>query len=343
MNQKEMIIDFYKNGLDHEQISELLQIKFGESAYKSSTIYKWMKEAKLNLPLAKQTLSEKKEKISYDEQLLKRIQEILKEEPFSSIRSIASKINAPKSTVYRYMKDHLHYVYRHTRWLPHFLTNQQKLKRVKDCEILLGIINSSKHNSYRNIITGDQSWFLYKYQYSGKWILETNENPKGDGSKISISKIMFTIIWGVYGFYVIDMLPNDCKYNSQYFIDNILQKLIEKDQEIWPRKSNHKIWIHIDNCSVHNSMATENFINKSHFKRAPHPPYSPDIAPSDFFLFGFIKDKLKGNSFNKPDEVFEAVNEILAKISHETLIKVFKEWESRCKWVVQHNGEYYDG
>lgn len=70
---------------------------------------------------------------------------------------------------------------------------------------------------------------------------------------------MFTIIWGVYGFYVIDMLPNDCKYNSQYFIDNILQKLIEKDQEIWPRKSNHKIWIHIDNCSVHNSMATENF------------------------------------------------------------------------------------
>ena len=259
MNQKEMIIDFYKDGLDHEQISELLQIKFGESAYKSSTIYKWMKEAKQNLPLAKQTLSEKKEKISYDEQLLKRIQEILKEEPFSSIRSIASKINAPKSTVYRYMKDHLHYVYRHTRWLPHFLTNQQKLKRVKDCEILLGIINSSKHNSYRNIITGDQSWFLYKYQYSGKWILETNENPKGDGSKISISKIMFTIIWGVYGFYVIDMLPNDCKYNSQYFIDNILQKLIEKDQEIWPRKSNHKIWIHIDNCSVHNSMATENF------------------------------------------------------------------------------------
>ena len=64
MNQKEMIIVFYKDGLDHEQISELLQIKFGESAYKSSTIYKWMKEAKLNLPLAKQTLSEKKEKIS---------------------------------------------------------------------------------------------------------------------------------------------------------------------------------------------------------------------------------------------------------------------------------------
>ena len=107
MNQKEMIIDFYKDGLDHEQISEILQLKFGYIAYKSSTIYKWMKEAKLNLPLAKQTLSEKKEKISYDEQLLKRIQEILKEEPFSSIRSIASKINAPKSTVYRYMKDHL--------------------------------------------------------------------------------------------------------------------------------------------------------------------------------------------------------------------------------------------
>lgn len=44
-----MIIDLYKDGLNHEQISELIQIKFGEGAYKSSTIYKWMKEAKLIL------------------------------------------------------------------------------------------------------------------------------------------------------------------------------------------------------------------------------------------------------------------------------------------------------
>lgn len=115
--------------------------------------------SKVNIILAKQMLSKEKEKISYYEQLLKKIQDILEEELISSIRSIAYILNAPKSTIYLYIIDHLHYVYKHTRWFPHFLTIQKKLNRVHDCEMLLGIIKSSRHNSIRIIITGDQSWF----------------------------------------------------------------------------------------------------------------------------------------------------------------------------------------
>ena len=34
----------------------------------------------------------------------------------------------------------------------------------------------------------------------------------------------------------------------------------------------------------------------------PHPPYSPDLAPSDFFLFPKLKEQLKGIHFNSPNE-----------------------------------------
>ena len=43
------------------------------------------------------------------------------------------------------------------------------------------------------------------------------------------------------------------------------------------------------------------------FQRAPHPPYSPDLAPSDFFLFGYVKEKLGGQSFKTREELYEFV------------------------------------
>jgi transcriptional regulator with AAA-type ATPase domain len=46
-------------------------------------------------------------------------------------------------------------------------------------------------------------------------------------------------------------------------------------------------------------------------KRPPHPPYSPDLAPSDFYLFGYVKGCFAGHSFESEDALFEAVRGIL--------------------------------
>jgi hypothetical protein len=41
--------------------------------------------------------------------------------------------------------------------------------------------------------------------------------------------------------------------------------------------------------------------------RAPHPLYSPDLTPSDFYLFGYMKHCLRGQSFEADDELFSAI------------------------------------
>jgi hypothetical protein len=42
-------------------------------------------------------------------------------------------------------------------------------------------------------------------------------------------------------------------------------------------------------------------------KSAPHPPYSPDLGPSDFYLFGYVKRCLAGISFKDADQLLAAV------------------------------------
>jgi hypothetical protein len=55
-------------------------------------------------------------------------------------------------------------------------------------------------------------------------------------------------------------------------------------------------------------------------------PYSPDLAPSDFFLFGYVEGKLMGHRAETPSELLVRIQVILAEIPRETLNAVFLEW-----------------
>jgi hypothetical protein len=51
------------------------------------------------------------------------------------------------------------------------------------------------------------------------------------------------------------------------------------------------------------------FLNSWH-KKAPYPPYSPDLASCDFYLVGYIKVRLAGTSFEEPDQLLQVIDMI---------------------------------
>lgn len=113
-------------------------------------------------------------------------------------------------------------------------------QRVEDSNALFDILEKYKHTSYRNFITGDQTWLLYQYHSKGKWCLESEERPEFEDDNICHQKVMFTIIWGVWGFIIIDELPQGVSYNSSYFKQNILDALISEKCQIWPNSEGKK-------------------------------------------------------------------------------------------------------
>jgi hypothetical protein len=64
-------------------------------------------------------------------------------------------------------------------------------------------------------------------------------------------------------------------------------------------------------------------------KRAPHPPYSPDVALCDFSPFGCIKGRLASASFEEPDQLLKAIDALFQFIEKATLEHVFQEWMDR--------------
>jgi hypothetical protein len=67
----------------------------------------------------------------------------------------------------------------------------------------------------------------------------------------------------------------------------------------------------MDNARVHTVRATQETLDISRNERTPRPPYGPDIAPSDVFLFGWLKTQLERREYNGKDELYEAVDKIL--------------------------------
>jgi hypothetical protein len=107
-----------------------------------------------------------------------------------------------------------------------------------------------------------------------------------------------------------------------------------------PKTHKPLLLIHWDNARVHTARATQERLDVSRFKRTPQLPYSPGIAPSDFFLFGLLKTQLEQREYNGADELYEAVDDILTDLSIEMIETVFVHCMNRLQSLVDGNGDY---
>ena len=74
-------------------------------------------------------------------------------------------------------------------------------------------------------------------------------------------------------------------------------------------------------------------------KTDPHPPYSPDFAPCDFWLFPKLKEKLRG--YETIEEMEEAVTKVIDTLTQEDFHGAFQMLERyKCISAV---GDYFKG
>jgi hypothetical protein len=76
----------------------------------------------------------------------------------------------------------------------------------------------------------------------------------------------------------------------------------------------------------------QRWIEASKAERLLHPVYSPDLAPSDFFLFGHIKRTLFDHKYASREGLLNAITDTFTGIDQEVLLSVFKSWGNWFKW-----------
>ena len=75
----------------------------------------------------------------------------------------------------------------------------------------------------------------------------------------------------------------------------------------------------------------------------PHPPYSPDLALSEFFLFPKLKMKLKGRRFQTVEEIQAESQAVLNAPGENDFQECFKNWQRRWDRCQASEGDYFEG
>ena len=101
-----------------------------------------------------------------------------------------------------------------------------------------------------------------------------------------------------------------------------------------------KVLFHQDNAPCHKSLATMAKLNELSFKLLPHPPYSPDLAPSDYYLFADLKKMLQGKRFYSNEEVITETNAYFEAKDKSFYKKCIEVLEKRWTDCVAFEGDY---
>ena len=119
---------------------------------------------------------------------------------------------------------------------------------------------------------------------------------------------MATVFWDAKGVIVLDFLPRRSTITGVYYA-NLLDQLRTAVREKRRGKLSKGVLLQQDNARVHTCKVAMDAVEWNGYELIPHPAYSPDLAPSDFFLFPNLKKDIRGLHFRSHEEIVTAVEE----------------------------------
>jgi len=113
----------------------------------------------------------------------------------------------------------------------------------------------------------------------------------------SAGKVLFSIFGDQDGIFLTDYLPKGQTINAEYY-SSLLMQLKDILKEKRRGKVTKVVLFLQDNAPAHRELATQKKLTYLGLECLDHPPYSPDLAPSENYLFSGLKKRLKGRPFS---------------------------------------------
>lgn len=193
-----------------------------------------------------------------------------------------------------------------------------------------------------NIVTHDQTWIFYDGRVTRKQWLKPGEAgvpiPKRN---IHGNKQMLCLYWCVSGPLYWKLLAAGETFNTQTYcthLNVVDEKIREMERN---RKWDGRIKLLQDNARPHKSrISTAHVKDTLDWDVVEHPPYSPDIAPSDYHVFLSLKNFLRGKRFRNQTEVEAALRDYFDSKETEFWTRGIKKLPKRWLQVYYNRGDY---
>jgi hypothetical protein len=162
---------------------------------------------------------------------------MLQEFSFTSCKRLCVHFRIAKATCLRILHDVLHSKQFNLRWAPHSLDDTPKAERVSLSADLVRVLKENQKTGFRNILTGDESWFYFEYPNQSVWVPSRDEVPERIKQKIETEKCRISVIWSVNGIHSLPDVPKETTYDTTFFGDVVILDLLENVCAGSPRRT----------------------------------------------------------------------------------------------------------
>jgi hypothetical protein len=130
--------------------------------------------------------------------------------------------------------------------------------------------------------------------------------------------------------------------NQQFYLQDLKRLRLALSRKR-PQKRAAGAWaLHHDNAPAHTAHFIQVFLASHGIPVVQQLPYSPDMAPCDFWLFPQSKTVLKGKRFEDIDAIQKNAKRRLHTFPKDSFKKRFLQWQHRWNQCVSSQGEYVE-
>jgi [histone H3]-lysine36 N-dimethyltransferase SETMAR len=332
-----------KLGIKPVAIHQELVVALGDDAPHYTTVTRWVNEFnegresvedrdRIGRPVTESTTEN-----------INRVHNIIKENCHATYDQIEAETDLSRGTIQNIIQSILKLRKVTSRWVPHELSDKNRQERVKACQENLAYYRDGP-GRLSDILTGDETWIYHRN--IGRKVSNASWVGEGQPPRTVVRrnrfepKTMYIIFFRTSGLVHVDAVPWGVTIDTDYYIDNGLApafKAIEKQRKACGVKN---IKLLHDGAKCHASKRTNNFIEDQGVKLVNHPPYSPDLAPCDFWLFDYLKRNL--DSYEDEITLTKAVTKLLTDITEKEYRKTFEKWIERMELCIKNNGDYFE-
>lgn len=283
---------------------------------------------------------------SRNEENIQKVKKLVRSDRRLTVRMLAEELGLRRESVRIILTEDLGMKKICAKMVPKLLSDDQKARRV---DLSRDVLEQLEGNPefLDNVITGDETW-VFQYdpetkRQSLQWKTAGSPRPKKARMSRSRVKVMLIVFFDNKGLVHHEFVPQGQTVN-QHFYKEVLSRLIARirrsRRDLW---ENNRWILHHDNAPAHNALSIRQFLAEKQITTLEHPPYSPDLAPCDFWLFPKVKSVLKGSHFEGVEDIQEHVTNTLRAIKKEEFKGCFEAWKGRIQKCVDFEGEYFEG
>ncbi|CAH2010711.1 unnamed protein product [Acanthoscelides obtectus] len=322
-----------------ECLAELLSV-FGNEAPHQSTISRWYREFKRGRVSLSDDSRVGAPKTAVTQEDVDAVRKLIIEHRHVTYRELEASLKISKTSIQKILHRELGVRKLVSRWIPHlgdelwiycyepenkrqwavwvFQGEEMPTKVIRSRSVSKKMVATFVSKA-GHIVSGDELWIYCE------------EKPTKVIRSRSVSQKMVATFVSKAGHIATIPLNQQRTVTADWYTTICLPKVITELRKINPER---RIVLHQDNASSHTAQKTRQYLTEENVELLDRPPYSPDLSPNDFFTLTKIKNRLRGQRFQSPEEAVDAFK--------NAWNKCFENWFERMQMSINLRGEYFE-